>query len=95
MTASTSAFSPYIAANSPCVDCNTLPKCATSELTAQCTDQCVVIVCSDPDHDEASCAGDGQHTECDPTCSEIYNCNDRCFEFDSFVSFFVSPRLWP
>ena len=39
--------SPYIAAHSPCADCNTLPACATSELTAQCTDQCVVIVCND------------------------------------------------
>ena len=81
---------PHIAANSPCVDCNTLPECATSELTAQCTDQCVVIVCSDPDHDEVSCGG-GQHTQCDPNCDEIYSCND-CYEFDTFVSVLVSRK---
>lgn len=74
--------SPYIAANSPCADCNTLPECATSELTAQCTDQCVVIVCNDPDHGEASCGGDPEYAQCDPTCNEIYNCNG----FDAFVS---------
>ena len=74
--------SPCIAASSPCADCNTLPGCATSELTAQCTDQCVVIVCNDPDHGEASCGGDTEYAQCDPTCNEIYSCNG----FDTFVS---------
>ena len=74
--------SPYIEANSPCADCSTLPGCATSQLTAQCTDQCVVIVCNDPDHGEESCAGDTEYAQCDPTCNETYNCNG----FDEFVS---------
>ena len=74
--------SPYIAANSPCADCSAVPGCASSELTAQCTDQCVVIVCNDPDHGEASCGGDAEYAQCDPACSEIYNCNG----FDAFVS---------
>jgi hypothetical protein len=72
--------------NSPCVDCNTLPGCASGELTAQCTDQCIVIVCND-DHGESSCVGGAQHVECDPTCDEIYNCSD-CYGFDAFVSLF-------
>jgi len=80
-----SSISAYTAA---CVDCNTLPGCATSELTAQCTDQCVVIACSDPDHGEASCGGGGQHAQCVPIGNEIYNCND-CYGFDEFVSMFV------
>ncbi|KAF8817535.1 hypothetical protein BYT27DRAFT_6816240 [Phlegmacium glaucopus] len=78
---SDSSTSAYTAA---CVDCNTLSGCATSELTAQCTDQCVVIACSDPDHGEASCGGGGQHAQCDPICDEIYNCND-CYGFDAFL----------
>lgn len=41
---------------SPCVDCTTAaecpePSCPTSdELTPLCTDQCVVVACSDPEH---------------------------------------------
>jgi hypothetical protein len=79
----------YIAANSPCVDCNALSGCASSELTAQCTDQCVVIACNDPDHGEAPCVGGEQHAQCDPTCGEkTFDCTG-CYGFDtdSFVSF--------
>ena len=86
--------SPYIAPSSPCVSCNTLPGCASSELTAQCTDQCVVIVCNDPDHGEASCSG-AQYVQCDPTCDEIYGCSD-CYGLDALVSLYLDSRgPWP
>jgi len=53
------------------------PLCAPfSALTTQCTDQCVVIACNDPDHEESS------------VCDQVPNgmdCTD-CDGFEDFVS---------
>jgi len=71
------------------------PHCAPSkELTAQCTDQCVVIACSDPNHAESICGGDGTHTHCDLDCDETIDCTD-CHGFDAFVSANLSLRTCP
>ncbi|KDR80536.1 hypothetical protein GALMADRAFT_90910 [Galerina marginata CBS 339.88] len=61
------------------------PTCSPSnELTAQCTDQCVVIACSDPNHPESMCDGGGAHTHCDLVCDEAIHCTD-CHDFDDFL----------
>ncbi|KIM44484.1 hypothetical protein M413DRAFT_442457 [Hebeloma cylindrosporum] len=82
----------YPAPNPPCVDCTTgaeleceEPNCVpTSELTAQCTDQCVVIACCDPDHAESICDGGNPHTHCDLGCEDGIDCGD-CLGFDNFL----------
>src|SRR5437016_3897972 len=81
----------YFPQNAPCVDCTTGPElecaepvCASSsELTAQCTDQCVVIACSDP-HAESICDGGNSHAHCDLGCDDAIDCGD-CLGFDNFV----------
>lgn len=80
---------------SPCVDCTTgaeleceEAQCVpTSELTAQCTDQCVVIACCDPDHAESICNGGNTHNHCDLGCDDGIDCGD-CLGFDNFVRLF-------
>lgn len=78
---------PYAISPSECADCNTEcrePTCSTSdELTSQCTDQCVVITCSDPEHDSLNCAD--SHSSCDFVCDSATDCTD-CNGFDAFVS---------
>ncbi|KAF8159650.1 hypothetical protein B0H34DRAFT_655371 [Crassisporium funariophilum] len=86
---SRSAFKPYLPLEPPCADCTTAtecaePLCASIELTAQCTDQCVVIACSDPDHEESACGGDAEHTHCDLVCDKNTGCTD-CHGFDAFL----------
>ncbi|KAF9478249.1 hypothetical protein BDN70DRAFT_880209 [Pholiota conissans] len=54
------------------------------QLTAQCTDQCVVIACSNPNHPESICARTGPHTQCDFVCDEGVDCAD-CHGFDAFL----------
>jgi hypothetical protein len=68
-----------------CAECATEcrdPSCSVSKRTAQCTDQCVVVACSDPAHGEMSCH-DAQH--CDVTCDHGADCSD-CNGFEEFVS---------
>ncbi|KAH9479459.1 Zinc finger protein GLIS2 [Psilocybe cubensis] len=68
----------------PDTDCSD-PLCGpSSELTSQCTDQCVVIACSDPNHEESICDRDGAHTHCDLICDEDVECTD-CHGFDAFL----------
>lgn len=67
-----------------CVDC-TEPICPSREITSQCTDQCVVIACNDPDHGEMSCHGRESNLHCDLICDGAANCTD-CNGFDDFVS---------
>ena len=58
------------------------PLCAPfSALTTQCTDQCVVIACNDPDHAESSVCDQGPNSQCD----DIMDCTD-CDGFEDFVS---------
>lgn len=71
-----------------CVDCVqecNEPSCPSGEITSQCTDQCIVIACTDPDHGGMSCHGPGEDTHCDLICDGAKNCVD-CSGFDEFVS---------
>lgn len=70
---------PECAAGPQCQDA----ACPAAEITSQCTDQCVVVACTDPTHSERSCH-DPQH--CDITRGEVMECTD-CNGFEEFVSF--------
>ncbi|KAG7093607.1 hypothetical protein E1B28_007272 [Marasmius oreades] len=49
------------------------------DMTAQCTDQCVIITCSDPAHDDAdSCTG---AVDTDLSCCDVW-CQDECKDCD-------------
>ncbi|KAF8075003.1 hypothetical protein FPV67DRAFT_1409330 [Lyophyllum atratum] len=67
-----------------CEDC-VEPIYPSTEITSQCTDQCVVIACSDPDHNEVNqCHGNGD-LPCDLVCDDgTANCTD-CDGFDEFL----------
>jgi len=72
----------------PCFDCNMPQDCSDfcspfKALTAQCTDQCVVVTCNDADHGETVCESHGAHNECDDTAG--------CTSFDAFVSTLFIP----
>src|SRR5262249_51751197 len=75
-----------------CVDCITAsecpePSCSTSdELTSFCTDQCVVVACSDPEH------GPDSHYRCDLGHDNTPPCVD-CDEIQSFVSWVNATSL--
>jgi hypothetical protein len=80
---------PYAISASECADCNTVctDECATSDqLTSQCTEQCVVITCSDPEHQVNGFDG---HSSCDSVCDSGTDCADRN-GFDAFVSYLSS-----
>src|ERR1700722_11155212 len=70
-----------------CADCVnecTKPSCPAVELTAQCTDKCVVIACTDISHGETTCPGDDKRI-----CDTAANCLD-CTGFEEFVRYFHS-----
>lgn len=88
--ASRSGSPPCSSCSSPgelvALQCSDPLGCApTDQLTEQCTDQCVVIACSDPDHTEMICGQTGPHTQCDFVCDEAVDCVG-CHGFDAFVS---------
>jgi len=87
------AYKPYMqlpVTPPQCLDCNIPPECGEPNcltdvvLTAQCTDQCVVIACSDPNHALSICDKEGPHHHCDLVCDETTDCTD-CHGFDAFV----------
>ena len=68
-----------------CPDCVTdcqEPSCTAAEMTSQCTDQCVVVACTDPTHGEMSCHAP---MPCDATCDGMEVCSDST-GFDDVVS---------
>lgn len=70
-----------------CAECATEcqdASCPVATMSAQCTDQCVVVACSDPAHGEMSCHS-AQH--CD-TCDNETDCSN-CDGFEEFVSCIV------
>ncbi|KAF8892055.1 hypothetical protein BD779DRAFT_1610244 [Infundibulicybe gibba] len=87
-----------------CTDCVTdctEPICPPVELTAQCTDQCVVISCADPDHDSPEQHRGDQYHHCDLVCDGTTNC-PNCTGFDEFLECCAGyhppvsdPRPWP
>ncbi|KAJ7224404.1 hypothetical protein GGX14DRAFT_650186 [Mycena pura] len=77
-----------------CADCHVVP----SDMTAQCTEQCVVVACSDQEPDcESVCPGN----HCDLVCEDASGCKD-CKAFDDFLpcctdfhSYYEEPRNYP
>ncbi|KAF7356739.1 hypothetical protein MVEN_01008900 [Mycena venus] len=77
-----------------CADCHAVP----STMTSQCTDQCVVVACSDEDPIcDMECPGN----HCDLVCEDASNCKD-CNGFDEFLqcctdfhSYYEEPRNHP
>ncbi|KAJ7245145.1 hypothetical protein B0H12DRAFT_790290 [Mycena haematopus] len=76
-----------------CADCHVVPS-----MTSQCTDQCVVVACSDED---PSCDLECPGNHCDLVCEDASNCKD-CNGFDEFLdcctdfhSYYEEPRNHP
>lgn len=77
----------YSATSPPCLECVSdcsEPSCSADEITPQCTDQCVVIACTDPTHSEMACH-DSENSHCGLVCDGSLGCTD-CTGFDEFVS---------
>lgn len=64
------------------------PECSSGQdVTSQCTDKCVVIICDDPEHNGSECVHSDAH--CNLDCQGGEECRD-CDGFDDFVSkFFI------
>ncbi|KAJ6581351.1 hypothetical protein B0H19DRAFT_1114822 [Mycena capillaripes] len=74
-----------------CADCHAIPE----SLTSQCTDQCVVVPCSE---DAPVCDMDCPGGHCDLVCEDPSNCGG-CSDFDEFLqcctdfhSYYEEPR---
>lgn len=65
-----------------CMDCATecsQPSCPSvvKAITAQCTEQCVLIPCDDPQHaSELICIEKETHDHCDMACDQVQDCAD-------------------
>lgn len=83
------SYKPVPQIQPPCVDCSIPPECpepsCAVELTAQCTEECVVIACNDPNHTESICPIDTTQTHCNFLCEQTANCTD-CTDFAHLVS---------
>lgn len=67
--------------------------CLIPEFTPECTNQCLVLACDDPDHATQSClVADG--TPCDDSCITAADCTD-CPGLDEIVSTSPDPTLPP
>lgn len=77
--------------SSPSTPC-TQPSCLIPELTAECTDECLVLACDDPDHGQQTCLVTNGDTPCDGTCITAAACND-CTGIDEIVSISFSTPL--
>jgi hypothetical protein len=87
MLVGTDAAEPISPACAECVTDCIKPTCPAAEITPQCTDQCVVIACSDPNHDQMNCNGAVDNTHCDIACDSAVDCAG-CPGFEDFVRFF-------
>jgi hypothetical protein len=77
-----------LAAMSACPECVTHcyePSCTAAGMTSQCTDQCIVITCTDQTHAESS-----YHASlpCDASCDSIDKCPDTTGYEDVVRRFF-------
>ena len=75
------------------------PSCLIPEFTPECTDECLVLACDDPDHDAQSCLVTDGSNACDGTCTTATACND-CTGLEeivsvSFESLFILPTPSP
>ena len=70
------------------------PSCLIPEFTAECTDECLVLACDDPDHGAQTCLVTDGSTPCDGTCIAAAACND-CTGLDDIVSISLSPNHRP
>lgn len=77
-------------AEEPCTEC-ALPcaeeTCIVEGITPQCTDQCMLLHCDDPDHGMWACSDEHEYDEmhCEQGCDEEVDCAD-CRGVDNFVS---------
>ncbi|KAF9071367.1 hypothetical protein BDP27DRAFT_1419160 [Rhodocollybia butyracea] len=63
--------------------CDDHPECSpVKDMTPECTDKCVVIVCDDPEHSGSECVHSDTH--CDLNCQGGEECSD-CGGFDHFL----------
>ncbi|KAI9464181.1 hypothetical protein HD554DRAFT_2122369 [Boletus coccyginus] len=67
----------------PSASC-TQPSCPIPEFTPECTDECLVLACDDPDHDSQACLVTNGEIACDGTCIAAAACND-CTELDEIL----------
>lgn len=58
--------------------------CPILEMTSQCTDQCVVVACNDPNHPEPSCHVADGDIVCDSACLPDEDCNN-CSGLEEFL----------
>ncbi|KAF8449054.1 hypothetical protein L210DRAFT_2643774 [Boletus edulis BED1] len=65
---------------SPC----TQPACPIPELTPECTDECLVLACDDPDHGNPACLVSNGASSCDSSCVAAAACND-CSGIDDIL----------
>ncbi|KAI0741426.1 hypothetical protein C8Q80DRAFT_1194386 [Daedaleopsis nitida] len=61
----------------------------TVELTSQCTDQCVVVVCNDAHHDAPSCVECPSTDQCGKECAGEFDCTI----FDQFLQCCMDHQL--
>lgn len=73
------------ATHSSPLEMDPLPSCLIPEFTAECTDECLVLACDDPDHGAQTCLVTDGSTPCDGTCIAAAACND-CTGLDAIVS---------
>ena len=61
------------------------PSCLIPEFTEECTDNCLVVACDDPDHGSPACLVTNGEIPCDGTCITAAACDD-CTGLDEIVS---------
>lgn len=59
--------------------------CIIPEMTSECTDQCLVVACDDPDHPSSQCQVINGDNACDGSCTSITDCLE-CPGFEEIVS---------
>ncbi|KAG9312960.1 hypothetical protein JVU11DRAFT_6396 [Chiua virens] len=60
------------------------PSCFIPEFTTECTDECLILACDDPDHGAQTCQVTKGGISCDGTCITAAACND-CSELNKIL----------
>lgn len=66
------------------------PSCLIPEFTPECTDDCLVVACDDPEHGSPACLVTNGEIPCDGTCITAAACSD-CTGLDEIVSTLPNP----
>ncbi|KAF9266867.1 hypothetical protein L218DRAFT_978389 [Marasmius fiardii PR-910] len=73
-----------------CTDCVSEYSTSSMDMTSQCTDQCVIITCSDPAHGDAdTCTG---AVDTGLSCCDVW-CQDECKGCDELENFDFLPYM--